>query len=114
VSTDHDGGEIKPFAQTLQEIAKGGLHTRLSEELQQLVRAVTDTGKKGTLAITLTVSPVKAGNVSNLVVSAKSVLKVPDGDEATAVFFSDAAGNLRRDDPNQPSLPLRGLTTAAG
>jgi hypothetical protein len=113
VSTDHDdgNGQIKPFAATLQEIAAGDLHARLSEHLQQLVMAVTDTGKKGTLGVTLTVAPIKPGNVTNLVVSAKTTLKTPEGDEASAVFFTDKAGNLRRDDPNQPTLPLRELNT---
>lgn len=102
-------GQIKPFAATLQEIAAGDLHTRLSQQLQDLVVAVTDTGKKGTLAVTLTVAPIKPGNVSNLVVSAKSTLKAPEGDEASSVFFTDQTGNLRRDDPNQTALPLREL-----
>jgi hypothetical protein len=28
------------------------------------------------------------------------------------VFFTDSDGNLTRDDPHQPTLPLRGLDNA--
>jgi hypothetical protein len=114
-STD-DGGQVKPFAATLQEIGNGVIAARLAEQLQDLTTAVTETAKKGTLVLTLTVAPLKAGNVTNLIVTAKTLLKAPEDDSAapSSVFFHDANGNLRRDDPNQPALPLRGLDRAAG
>lgn len=106
-----EGRTIKPFAATLQEIAAGAFHTRVSELLQDLVTAVTDTGKKGVLTVTLTVAPIKPGNTTNLVVTGKTSVKAPESDDAapSSVFFHDAAGNLTRNDPNQPALPLRGL-----
>jgi non-homologous end joining protein Ku len=104
MSTD-DGEQVRPFAATLQEIGRGSVHDRLSEQLQQLVAAVTETGKKGTLTLQLTVAPVKPGNVHNLLVTAKTALKAPEGDEA---------GNLSREDPTQLKLPLRGVETKKG
>jgi hypothetical protein len=105
-----DGVQVKPLAAILQDIAGGTFHTRLSEQMQKLVTAVGDTGKKGTLTVTLTVSPVNKGNTENLLVSGRTVLKAPESDaEPSSVFFTDKNGNLRRDDPNQPALPLRGL-----
>ncbi len=108
---EREGRTIKPFAATLQEIAAGAFHTRVSEQLQDLVTAVTDTGKKGVLTLTLTVAPIKPGNTSNLVVTGKTTVKAPESDDAapSAVFFHDRAGNLTRNDPNQPALPQRGL-----
>lgn len=108
--------QIRPFAATLQEIAGGTVHTRLSDQLQQLVTAVTDTGKKGTLTLQLTVAPLKPGNVSNLVVTAKTALKAPEGDDAapSSVFFHDREGNLSREDPTQLKLPLRGVEGKKG
>lgn len=110
-SQPNDGRTIKPFAATLQEIAAGAFHARLSEQLQDLVTAVTDTGKKGVLTVQLTVAPIKPGNTTNLVVTGKAAVKAPESDDAapSSVFFHDAAGNLTRNDPNQPALPLRGL-----
>jgi hypothetical protein len=115
MSTD-DGEQVRPFAATLQEIGRGSVHDRLSEQLQQLVAAVTETGKKGTLTLQLTVAPVKPGNVHNLLVTAKTALKAPEGDEAapSSVFFHDTAGNLSREDPTQLKLPLRGVETKKG
>lgn len=110
-SPPDEGRTIKPFAATLQEIAAGAFHTRVSEQLQDLVTAVTDTGRKGVLTLTLTVAPIKPGNTTNLVVTGKASVKAPESDDAapSSVFFHDAAGNLSRNDPNQPALPLRGL-----
>jgi hypothetical protein len=99
--------QVKPFAATLQEIAKGTFHLRVSDELRQLTTAVTETGKKGTLTITLTVAPIKPGNTTNLIATAQSVLKAPAAEAPSAVFFSDRHGNLTREDPNQPTLPMR-------
>lgn len=110
-SPPDEGRTIKPFAATLQEIAAGAFHARLSEQLQDLVTAVTDTGKKGVLTVQLTVAPIKPGNTTNLVVTGKAAVKAPESEDASpsSVFFHDAAGNLTRNDPNQPTLPLRGL-----
>jgi hypothetical protein len=108
-----DERRIKPFATTLQEIGSGVLAARLAEQLQELTNAVVATGKKGTLTVQLIVAPLKRGNVKNLVTTAKTVLKAPedDADSPSSVFFVDADGNLTRDDPNQPTLPIRGLDT---
>jgi hypothetical protein len=106
--------QVRPAAAVLQEIGSGKLHTRISEQLAHLTAAVTDTGKKGVLTITVTVAPIKAGNTSTLVVTGKSVLKAPEGDadSPSSVFFPDRDGNLTRDDPNQPTLPLRQVENA--
>lgn len=110
-SAPDEGRTIKPFAATLQEIAAGAFHTRVSEQLQDLVTAVTDTGKKGVLTLTVTVAPIKPGNTTNLIVTGSVAVKAPASADAapSSVFFHDAAGNLTRNDPNQPALPLRGL-----
>ncbi|MDG4832400.1 hypothetical protein O7627_24275 [Solwaraspora sp. WMMD1047] len=108
-----DDRTVRPFGAILQEIAAGRLHNRLSEQLADLTTAVHATGKKGTVTLTITVAPIKAGVTDTLVVSGRSVCKAPEGEDAfpSSVFFPDAAGNLTRNDPNQPTLPLRGLDT---
>ncbi len=109
-----DERTTNPFAAVLNEIQGGTVTARLSEQLQELTNAVTETGKKGTLTLQLTVAPLKPGNVTNLVVTGKTLVKAPEDDSAqpSSVFFTDAAGNLTRDDPKQPTLPLRGLDNA--
>lgn len=111
---DESTRQVRPAAAVIQEIGGGKLHTRLSEQLAELTAAVTETGKKGVLTVQLVVAPIKPGNTSTLVVTGKSVLKAPEGDAETpsSVFFPDRDGNLTRDDPNQPTLPLRQLDNA--
>lgn len=100
---------IKPFAATLAELDKGRVHTRLSEQLHDLVVAVQATGKAGTLTLTIDLRPIKRGQSDTLQLTAKTTLKAPAGDDETptTVFFTDRAGNLTREDPNQMQLPLR-------
>lgn len=106
-STRDDDRQVKPFAAVLQEIAKGKAHTRLSEALAELVVAVTETEKKGTLTLTLTVEPMK-GTTETLTVSANCTLKLPQEQQAS-VFFATDDGQLVRNDPRQMDLPVRGV-----
>lgn len=104
-----DDEHVKPFAATLAELDKGRVHARLSEQLHDLTTAVQATGKAGTLTLTISLSPIKKGQTDTLQLTTKTVLKAPVGDDATptTVFFTDAAGNLTREDPTQMRLPLR-------
>lgn len=96
----------KPFAQFLQEARKGGLHTELSDELAELVHACVETGKKGTLVLTVTVVPAKDEDGTVQVTDGVKVT-VPKPDARPSVFFADDHGNLSRTNPRQPELPLR-------
>ena len=106
-----DDGQVRPFATTLQEIGGGKLAARLAAQLVELTAAVKATGKKGAITLKIEVAPLKKAAANTLVVSGSSTAKVPEGEDAnpTSVFFADDDGNLSRDDPQQPQLPLRGL-----
>ena len=93
----------RPFAEFLLEQNRGRTHNELSEALVDLVARVEDTGKKGTLTLTVTVEPLK-GNESCLQVSDEIKLKLPEHDRGASIFFRGRDGNLQRDDPNQPSF----------
>ena len=102
-TTEHD--RVRPFAEFLQEHNRGNTHARLSEDLQTLVRAVVDTGKPGTVQLTIRVEPMKE-NADVLLVTDKVALKAPEAPRKGSIFFPDAAGNLNRDHPDQEQLPL--------
>lgn len=106
-----DDRTVRPFAAVLQDVAAGKLHAQLSDKLAELTEAVRATGKKGTLQLTITVEPVKKSNTGVLSVTGRTVAKVPEGDDAnpSSVFFTDADGNLTRNDPQQLTLPLRSV-----
>lgn len=107
VDNDQDD-QVRPFAAVLAEIGGGKLHTRLSAQLADLTAAVATTGKKGEITLKIRVEPLKKADQNTLVVTGSSLAKVPEADDAspTSVFFADDSGNLRRDDPRQPQLPL--------
>lgn len=90
--------ERKPFAAFITEQRRGGLHGELSEALQLLVLAVDEHRKAGTLTLTLKIQPNGDGIVT---VTDKVVVKAPEGERGSAIFFVDSAGNLVRNDPRQ-------------
>lgn len=104
-----DDSRVRPFALTLQEIGGGRLAARVSDQLADLTAAVVATGKKGSIVLKVEVAPVKKANANTLMVSGSSKATIPESDDAapTSVFFATDDGNLSRDDPKQPQLPLR-------
>lgn len=110
-TTDDEGArQVRPFADFLLDLAAGSIHTELSEELVTLVEAVRATGKKGSLQLTLAVATVGA-NHDALQVTARVTAKPPASDPQSSIFFPDHDGNLRRDNPAQPRLPLSAVDT---
>jgi len=98
-----DRPEPREFAAFLLDQSAGKTHAELSENLRDLVNRVTDTGKKGSLTLTVTVAPMK-DDVSVLVVTDEIKLKLPEHDRKASIFWPDADGNLTRQDPNQRSF----------
>ena len=95
----------KPFAQFVQEQRNGCLHGELSDALVELVGAVAEHEKKGTLVLTITVTPNKDGQT--VVVTDKVKVTLPEGNRGAAIYFFDADGNLSRRNPNQMEMPLK-------
>lgn len=106
--TDTDaGGEtarVRPFADWLREQRGGRTHDELSTQLHDLVEAVADTGKAGSVTLTVSIKPMSAGDPNTLVVADKVTAKLPEHDRPTAVFFRTRDGNLSREDPRQLSF----------
>ena len=101
-----DEPQVRPFAELLTVLDHGNAHAEASRALHDLVAAVRDSGKKGTMSIALTVAPLK-GSDSQVVVAAQVTAKPPKSEPAAAVFYLDDAGNLTRHDPRQ--IELEGL-----
>lgn len=105
-----DGRRTRPFADFLQEHNNGVGHRQAGEALQRLVGAVLDTGKKGSVTLTVQVEPMK-GAPDTMVTVVEVKEKLPVNPPKGAVFYADDDHNLTRRDPNQPTLggPLRDL-----
>ena len=95
--------EPRDFAAFLVEQSQGRTHAELSEGLRDLVARVIDTGKKGSITLTVAVAPMK-DNTGVLVVSDVIKLNLPEHDRSASIFWPDQAGNLVRNDPNQASI----------
>ena len=93
----------KPITDTLRDIRKGMVAEAAGEELANVVRAVTATGKAGSLTIKLNVKPQK-GDSETVVISSKITASTPSADMPEAIFFADMEGDLHRNDPRQPEM----------
>ena len=106
--SDHDApeqGARKPFAAFIQEQRGGNLHGELSDALAELVLAVSEHRKKGTLQLKILVVPNADG--TTVTVADEIKLNAPEGERGAAIFFVDEHGNLSRQNPRQIELPLR-------
>ena len=97
-----DNPEIRPFDQTLRDLSEGATNSELSEALWDLVQRVQDTGKAGSLTLTLAVGFDGNGRVQ---IKDEVKTKLPEFNRPTTAFFIDRDGNPSRRDPNQPLLP---------
>lgn len=96
--------QVRPFADILRDIRGGQVSDQAAVSIQELVAAVREHGKKGTLTLQITVEPMK-NNEAALAVSGEVTLKAPKAAPKAAIFFADNDGNLLRDDPRQIALP---------
>ena len=91
----------RTFIDAIRVLRYGALSDELTKELQRVVLACADTGRKGTLTLRLSIKPGKAGQLE--IADAVSV-KLPEPDRAVSLLFATPDGNLQREDPRQLSL----------
>lgn len=95
-----DDATIRPFADFLREHGRGRTHDELGEALHTLIARVKDTGKTGSISLTVQVKPMKQDD-RMVIVSDKIAINLPEHDRPSAAWFIGADGNLQRDDPHQ-------------
>ncbi len=93
----------RDFAAVLLELSRGRTITELTDGLAAVVRSVQDTGNKGSLTLTVTVSPAKGDREQVDIIDIVTV-KPARHDRARSTFFVDKAGRPVRDDPRQQRL----------
>jgi hypothetical protein len=91
------------FAVTLLALNKGKTHNDLTEQLRELIKAVTITKKKGKLSLTLEVKP-QVGVAGAVLVTAGVTSAKPKFDQPASIFFATDDGDLVRNDPTQQPL----------
>lgn len=94
---------MRPITDVLRDIRRGRAVDQATRMLAEVVRAVDETGKAGSVTITLTVKPEKGGGSQKTLLAAVKAKK-PEADIPEAMFFSDGSGDLHRTDPQQSEL----------
>lgn len=93
-----------PFIQTVSNLCAGDIAREASEEMENLVRAVMATGKKGKLIFTMEIKPT---GIKKCVVSASVKTSVPKEDFPVQSMFATERGQLLRENPDQRLLEFR-------
>lgn len=88
------------FNRTIQDIRDGQLLNALNDKLADVIAAVAETGKVGSLTLTL---KIKANGSDALTISSDVKAKTPEAAVGDAIFFTDGQ-NLFRRNPRQADL----------
>lgn len=97
---------MRLFTDILRDIRKGRPVEEATMVLADVVRAVDETGKEGSVTVTLKIKPSKHGGPEKTLICEVKAKK-PIAEIAPAVFFSDKDGDLQRFDPRQEEMELK-------
>lgn len=108
IDDDDEVAPPEPFSQFLFAQRGGTTHAELTDGLAALAAAVMETGKSGSLTLTIKVGKASKKGGHQMVVSDAVVVKAPVPERTESFFFFDETSNsLVRTDPLQPQLPLQ-------
>ncbi len=99
----------RPFADVLREL-NGDAYDEMGLQLGEVVTAVLDTLKSGSITVSLSIKPNGKGAVT---VSHDIKAKVPQAASPQTTFFATSSGSLMRRDPNQTEMQLREVNDSA-
>jgi hypothetical protein len=96
-----------PFSQQLAFLSKGCLDAELTQALADVVKSVRDTGKKGSISLTITVTKLNGRDEDCVRLIPAVKITTPKLPPYESVMYSTADGDLLREDPKQRKLDLR-------
>ena len=94
---------VKPITSTLALLHGGAFIDEASDKLAELVKMVEETGKAGTMTITLALK--NAGGAMQIDAAIKA--KIPEPKPDSTLLWPTVEGNLVLDNPAQQKLDLR-------
>jgi hypothetical protein len=96
-----DTNPVRPFSDFLRVHNVGETDDQLAEAFRDLIGRVKDTGKPGTVTLTIKVEPVKGAPSDCLGITDTIKLSLPDRVRNGGVYFTDRANNVAANDPRQ-------------
>lgn len=98
------GDAVPEFASVFLDLDRGKVHDDATTRLAEVVKAVGQTGGKGTVTLTVEVEPQDKDTFDGdgvVMVSAKVEAKLPRPGRAASVFWINGEKSLTRTDPNR-------------
>ncbi|MEC5321197.1 hypothetical protein VSX61_20030 [Brenneria populi subsp. brevivirga] len=102
-----DAENKTPFSQQIAYINKGTLDAELTEALADVIKAVRETRKKGSVTLTLNLAMLDSRTENTLKITPDIKFSIPKLEMADTIMFSTADGDLLRDDPDQIQMDLK-------
>lgn len=113
-NNDGEVVNVTAFSQQLAFLSRGALDAEATDALAKLVRKVRETGKAGSLTLTIKVSKLDGRDEDALKLTPKITLKTPELAPFESVMFSTHDGDLLRVDPRQRVLDLKEVPGKVG
>ncbi len=112
-TTQNTGADVlrNDFAALLPQLNKGRVAPRVSEKLDQVIRGVLASGLKGTVTLTISVTPThkdENGDIDQVDLSAAVKAKVPESALPSTLFYIGKNNDLHRHNPMQATLEMAG------
>jgi hypothetical protein len=102
----------KSFTDVLNQLRAGETSDELTEKYAALTLKCADSGRPGSITITMTLKPGKSGQIE---VFDEIKVKEPKMERSATLMFATPEGSLQREDPRQKELPgLRRVDTSTG
>lgn len=95
---------MRPITDMLREHRNGRLVDHMTDRLAEVVAAVRETGKSGSITLKLTISPSKGDEADAIEVIPNVSAKMPEKDLAKALFYADESNSLVRESPTQRGI----------
>jgi hypothetical protein len=102
---------VRPLTDTLRLLDAGAFLDLASENMNNLVKRVEETGKAGKLVITIDVKRASAGAMA---ITPHVSAKIPEPKPDATLLWSTVEGNLTVDNPSQQKLDLRSVDQKTG
>lgn len=95
------------FSKTLSQLNRGELDDELTEVISNVIKAVRETRKQGTVTVSLRISMLNTRTENQIKITPAVTCKIPELDREESIVFSTADGDVLFDDPNQVQIELR-------